>query len=196
LTIATARHLAGEPDGFDQLVEITEHCRRHQLSSRRRAALNLAWAMLEEGDIAAAMRLLDEARGVNLAGHGLATNFAEDCARAYFTGDWAASIVAAIAAVDRPTAEWDMHVVPQSAWLRELCGEPVGPEEVARAVAAAERSGFHRVLLSTLAHTALYHAMCGRTDEAVAALRALEKDWLTTRMLAFGEWVAAGGAAG
>src|SRR5256714_3994562 len=83
-----------------------------------------------------------------------------------------------------------------SAWLRELRGEPVDPEEVPRAVAAAQRGGFHRVLLSTLAHTALYHAVCGRRAEALTALRALEADWLTTRMIAFGEWASAAAAAG
>ena len=196
ITVATARYVAGEPDAYGQLADIAEHCRRHQLSSCRRALQNLAWTLLEEGDIEGSKRLLDELRGLDLAsGHGLATSFADDAGRSYFDGNWAAAIAAATASVNRPTAEWDLHVVPQSAWLRALRGEPVGPDEVERAVAAAKRGGFHRVLLSTLAHTALYHAVRGERAEAAAALRELEVDWLTTRMIAFGEWTSAAAAA-
>ena len=196
ITVATARYAEGEPSAYPQLGEIVEHCRRHQLSSRRRALQNLAWAQFEEGDIEGSKRLLDELRKLDLAsGHGLATSFADEAGRAYFAGDWAASIAAARASVNRPTAEWDLHVVPQSAWLRELRGEPVEADEVERAVSAAKRGGFHRVLLSTLAHTALYHAVCGRVAEAVAALGELEADWVTTRMIASGEWVSAAAAA-
>ena len=86
-------------------------------------------------------------------------------------------------------------LVFQTAWLRELCREKVPPDEVGRAVAAAKRGGFHRVLLSTLAHTALYHAVRGEQAEAAATLTALEADWRTTRMIAFGEWVSAAAAA-
>jgi predicted ATPase/class 3 adenylate cyclase len=197
ITVTTARYAGGEPDAYAQLAEIAEHCRRNQLSNRRRALQNLAWAQLEEGDIEDSNRLLDELRGLDLAGgHGLATSFADEAARSYFAGDWAAAIAAATGAVNRPTFEWDLHVVAQSAWLRELRGEPVGADEVARAVEAATRGGFHRVLLSTLAHTALYHAVCGRRAEAVATLRTLEADWLTTRTIAFGEWASAAAAAG
>jgi hypothetical protein len=196
ITVATARYVAGEPDAPAQLAEIAEHCRRHRLSGRRRALQNLGWAVFEEGDIEGSKRLLDELRKLDLAsGHGLATSFADEAGRSYFAGDWPATIAAATTAVNRPTAEWDLHVVPQSAWLRELRGEPVGADEVERAVAAAQRGGFHRVLLSTLAHTALYHALGGRTEPAVAALRALEADWQHTRMLAFGEWASAAAAA-
>ena len=196
ITIATARYVAGAPDGFEQLVALTEHCRRHQLASHRRALHNMAWAQLEEGDIEATKRLIDELRGLDLAsGHALATSFADEAGRSYHAGDWPGAITAATASTNRPAIEWDLSVVVQSAWLRELCGEPVGPDEVARAVAAAQRSGFHRVLLATLANAALYHALGGRPAEAVAALRALEADWLTTRMIAFGEWVTPASAA-
>jgi class 3 adenylate cyclase len=197
ITIATARYVAGEPDAYRQLTEITDHCRRHQLSSRRRAVHNLAWAQMEEGDITASQQLIDELRGIDLAsGHGLATSFAEEALRSFFAGDWAASIAAVTALTNRPTAEWELQMVLQSAWLRVLRGEPVAAGEVQRVMATAERSGFHRVLLGALAHGALYYALCGRRDEALAALRALENDWFSTRMLASGEWVSAAAAAG
>jgi len=195
ITVATARFVAGEPDALDQLAEIAELCRRQQLSSCRRALQNLSWAHLEEGDLEGSTRLFDELRGLALAtGHALATNFADDVWLSMFAGDWKAAISAGASAVGQPTAEWD-HVIPQSAWLRELCGDPVAPDEVQQAVAAAERGGFHRVLLSTLAHTALYHAVRGHRADAVAALEALEADWRNTRMIPFGEWVAAAAAA-
>jgi hypothetical protein len=63
-------------------------------------------------------------------------------------------------------------------------------------MATAARSGFHRVLLGALAHGALYYAVCGRRADAVAALRALETDWLSTRTLASAEWVSAAASAG
>ena len=192
ITIATAHYVAGEADGLRQLVEITEHCDRQQLSSHRRALHNLAWAQMEEGDIETAKRLIDKIRGLDLAsGHGLATSFVDEAGRSYYDGDWAATITAATASMNRPTVEWDLSVVVQSAWLRELRAEPVGPGEVEQAVVAAQHSGFHRVLLATLAQAALYHALGGRRAEAVVALRALEADWETTRMIGFAEWVSA-----
>jgi class 3 adenylate cyclase len=192
VTLATARFMAGEPDGLDQLTEVAEHCRRHQLGTRRRAIHNLAWAVLEEGDIEACSALMDERKSLELAGeHGLATSFAEEAQRGYFSGDWSVSIAAGAASVRRPTADWDLHVVAQSACLRVLCGDPVADEDVDRALTAARRSGFHRVLLSALAHTALCRALQGRRDEALELLATMEADWATTNMLAFGEWVAA-----
>ncbi len=196
ITVTTARYVAGEPDAFARLTEITGHCRSHGLSSRRRAVHNLSWAHLEEGDIDGSKQLLEELRSLDPAtGHGLATSFADEAQLGFFAGDWAAAIRAGNALAQRPTAVWDLHVIAQSAWLRELRGEPMDPEEVARAVTAAQRSGFHRVLLSTLAHTALYHAVRGDRAGARDALRALRDDWLTTRMIAFGEWVSAAGSA-
>src|SRR5205814_465581 len=91
-------------------------------------------------ELARAHMLNFELRSLDLAsGHGLATSFADEAGRSYFSGDWAAAIAASAAALDRPTAEWDLQLVPMSAWLRELRAEAVGAEEVPRAVAAARR---------------------------------------------------------
>ena len=123
ITLATGRYGHGDPEGFEALADITEHCRRHRLSSRRRAVQNLAWARLEEGDIAGCNRLLEEHRSLELAGgHGLSTNFAADASRAYFDGDWAASIAlstsSCVAAATRsttsPVAGFRISVVPPS----------------------------------------------------------------------------------
>jgi class 3 adenylate cyclase len=210
ITLATSRYDTGDPEGLRALTDITEYCRRHRLSSRRRAVQNLAWARLEEGDIAGSNRLLDEHRGIELAsGHGLSTNFAGDSSQAYFDGDWAAAIAAASASMRLQSTEWDHHVV-QSAWLRVLRGERVTAEagdtggtgdagetdEVDRAVQAARQAGFHRILRSTLAHAALCRALQGRRAQAAALLAELAADWAGTQMMAWGEWVAAAARAG
>jgi hypothetical protein len=96
----------------------------------------------------------------------------------------------------QPTAEWDLHAVAQSAWVRVLRGDEVADEEVDRALVAARRTGFHRPLLSTLAHTALCRALQGRAEEAIALLDELAADWQTTSMLACGDWVVAAANAG
>ncbi len=197
ITLAVARYLAGEPDGFDRLAEITDYCVRHELESRRRALHNLAWAHQEEGDLAANRRLNEELRRLDPAGgHALFTNYADESARAYFAGDWTASVEAAAASMRLPTAEWDLHVVAQSAWVRVLRGDEVADPEIERALAAARRTGFHRPLLSTLAHSALCRALQGRPDEARALLDELAEDWRKTTMLACGDWVAAASQAG
>ncbi len=192
ITLATARFLAGDLEGFGQLREVTEHSRRHRLESHRRAVNNLAWAYMEEGDLAACNRLLDEQNSLDVAGgHALTASFAEDAGRAYYAGNWDASIKATVEVMRRPTAEWDLYVVVQSMWLRALRGQDVDDAAVDRAVATAKRGGFHRVLLATLAHATLCRALQGRTERAWELLESLEEDWAGTHMLAFAEWVIA-----
>ncbi|MFJ6196305.1 hypothetical protein [Micromonospora sp. NPDC092111] len=67
------------------------------------------------------------------------------------------------------------------------------PDLVAQALVAARRSGFHRVLQSTLAHAALCQAVRGRRTEAMRLLVELDEDWGRTRMIPFAEWVPAVG---
>jgi hypothetical protein len=200
ITLATGRCLGGDPEGPAALLDAAAHCRRHHLTSRRRAIQNLAWARLEEGDIAEHNRLLDELTSIDLAGgHSLATNFADESARAYFAGDWPTAIAAAASSMRQPNIEWDHHVL-QASWLRVLREEPVGPaggeDRVDQAVAAARRSGFHRIRRSTLAHAALCRALQGRADDANQLLDELDEDWCVSPMLAFGEWVAAASSTG
>jgi class 3 adenylate cyclase len=191
ITVATSRYMAGDADGFDLIAQAREHCRRYRLESQRRSMQNLAWATLEEGDVAGCNRLLDEQNSLDIAGgHGLATSFADEAGRAYYAGDWAESMDAAAASMRRPTAEWELHLVAQRGWLQVLRGEPVDDEAVDRAVAAAQRSGFHRVLLRTLAHAALCRALQDRTEQAWALLAAVEEDWAGIRILPFAEFVA------
>ncbi|MEH0844114.1 adenylate/guanylate cyclase domain-containing protein [Micromonospora sp. CPCC 205711] len=206
ITLAVARFMAGEGDGYAELAEVTEHCRVERLTSRRRAVQNLAWAAQEEGDLAGSARLVDEQRSLDLGGgHSLATSFADQWARAYYAGDWVAALEMAAESTRRPTtAEWDLHIVAVSGWMRALRAAPTGPvvpaqggvgepDHVARALVAARRSGFHRVLRSTLAHAALCRAVRGRRDEAMRLLTELDEDWRRTRMIPFAEWVPAVG---
>jgi class 3 adenylate cyclase/predicted ATPase len=223
ITLATGRYAAGDPDGLTALREITEHCRGHELFSCRRAVQNLAWASLEEGDIAEHNRLVEEHDHINATGvHGLNTNFAQEVTRSFFDGDWLTSIRAAATSSGSATGEWDHHMI-QSAWLQVLCDEPAGtgaaqrrtpqprsdapdgtpqavpsgdPDQVDLAVAAARRSGFHRILRSILAHAALCRTLQGRADDARTLLAELDADWATTRMLAWCEWVSAAARAG
>lgn len=194
ITLATARYLSGVAEAFIELTEVTEDCRRSRLTSRRRAVQNLAWALQEEGDLAGSTRLIDEQHSIDIAGgHSLATSFADEWARSYYAGDWTSCLAVAAGSTRRPTAEWDLHIVAVSGWMRALRGEAgTGgfDAEVDQVVAAARRSGFHRVLRSTLAHAALCRAVQGRVAEAVQLLIELDEDWRQTRMLAFAEWVA------
>ncbi|WP_229400265.1 ATP-binding protein [Micromonospora okii] len=202
ITLAVARYLSGVGEAYAELAEITEHCRVEQLSSRRRAVQNLAWALQEEGDLAGSARLVDEQRSLDLGGeHGLATSFEDQWGRSYYAGDWNSAAELVAESTRRPTGEWDLHIVAVSGWLRALRGDPEpapdpgggesGMDQVGRAVVAARRSGFHRVLRSTLAHAALCRAVQGRADEALRLLAELDEDWRRSRMIPFAEWVPA-----
>ncbi|MGC5018163.1 adenylate/guanylate cyclase domain-containing protein [Micromonospora sp. DT47] len=207
ITLAVARFMAGERDGYAELAEVTEHCRVERLTSRRRAVQNLAWAAQEEGDLAGSARLVDEQRSLDLGGgRSLVTSFADQWARAYYAGDWVSALEMAAESTRHPTtAEWDLHIVAVSGWMRALRTDvPAGPvvpaegrrgepDHVARALVAARRSGFHRVLRSTLAHAALCRAVRGLRDEAMRLLTELDEDWRRTRMIPFAEWVPAVG---
>ncbi|MFG1952511.1 ATP-binding protein [Micromonospora sp. NPDC048830] len=219
ITLAVARYLCGMAEAYAELTEITEHCRVERLTSRRRAVHNLAWALQEEGDLAGSARLVDEQQSLDLGGeHSLATSFEDQWARAYYAGEWGPASALVAESTRRPTAEWDLHIVAVSGWMRTLREEPepataeqpaagrpaagpapdapeqgAGTDQVARAVAAARRSGFHRVLRSTLAHAALCRAVQGRAEEALRLLTELDDDWRKTRMIPFAEWVPAVG---
>ncbi|GAA2700555.1 hypothetical protein GCM10010429_03490 [Micromonospora olivasterospora] len=222
ITLAVARYLCGVSEAYAELAEVTEHCRVERLTSRRRAVQNLAWALQEEGDLAGSARLVDEQRSLDNGGeHSLATSFEDPWARSYYAGDWGSASALVAEWIRRPTAEWDLHLVAASGWMRALREEPepatgeaaelavagrppaapqsgapeqeAGADQVARAVVAARRSGFHRVLRSTLAHAAFCRAVQGRAEEALELLGELDDDWRKTRMIPFAEWVPAVG---
>ncbi|GHJ45017.1 hypothetical protein Cs7R123_23590 [Catellatospora sp. TT07R-123] len=197
ITSAISRYMAGDPTGFADLEVLTDHCREHRLTSRRRAVQNLAWACLEEGDLARHYRLLAEQRTVDVAGGlSLATSFHKEAADAYFAGDWVTQVRAISETMRTNAAEWDPTSVLTSSWIRVLRGEPTDDDAIEQVLHLARRSGFHRVLRGAAAHAALCRALQGRAEEAVSLLGELDRDWRARVMLPYGEWAAAAGHAG
>lgn len=198
ITLAVVRYQAGAEEAYAELADVTEECRVERLTSRRRAVHNLAWVLQEEGDLTGSARLVDEQRSLDLAGeHALTVSFSDQWARSYYSGDWTSALRMAEGSTRRPTDEWDLHIVAVSGWIRALGDDPAGPgtgeDLVDQALVAARRSGFQRVLRSTLAHAALCRAVQGRRDEAMALLTELDEDWRQTKMIPFAEWVPAVG---
>ncbi|WP_376776265.1 AAA family ATPase [Allocatelliglobosispora scoriae] len=194
ITAGLSTYLAGGEEGLAELTEVAEYCKVQQLTSWRRAAHNLAYARQEEGDLAGSNAIINEQRRTAaVGGTSLATSYVEEAQTAYMAGDWSTTITATAAAMRRPTVEWDLHTVTLAAWIRVLRGEldPAENDPVAEAILAARRSGFHRILRSTVAHAALCRVLQGRKDEARDLLDELDEDWSATRMIATGEWVAA-----
>ncbi|MFJ6196306.1 adenylate/guanylate cyclase domain-containing protein, partial [Micromonospora sp. NPDC092111] len=139
ITLAVARYMAGEQAAYAELAEVAEHCRVERLASRRRAVQNLAWAAQEEGDLARSARLVDEQRSLDLGGgHSLATSFADQWARAYYAGEWVAALEMATESTRRPTAEWDLHIVAVSGWMRALRAGVAPADRASRPVVPAQ----------------------------------------------------------
>ncbi len=200
ITIGTARYFAGDITGLADLEQALRECRSYQLPSLRRVLQNLVSALQEECETDQANRLMVEGRKLDVGdAHSLATQYSETSFRAYLSGDWPGTLAAAGALRDTPTGEWDLQSRAQSAWLTELCdptgtpgsGSEAGPDEVADAVAAARRSGFRRLVWSTLAHGALCRALQDRADEADTMLTELDASWREVRSIPSGEWVCA-----
>jgi hypothetical protein len=170
-------------------------CRSQRLLALRRAVQNLAYAVREEGDWAAADGLLVTERPAEVpGGHTLATGYSQEAMPAYWTGDWDRMLEAAEALRRTPNGEWDMQTRGVCAAVRLLRDEPVGcaePDEIAEILAAGRRSGFHRIEWGALAHVALCRALQRRGAEAVALLTELSESWRSVRAVACGEWIGA-----
>lgn len=194
ITSATARFMAGDPDGLAELEAITTHCREQQLTSRRRAMSNLAWATLEEGEIARYDALLSESLNVGNSSSLVSTPY-NGAHVAYFSGDWDRQIAGTAQTMRLPSAEWDPNAVLTTAWLQVIRGETPNDDAVMSLLNSARQSGFHRPLRSAAAHAALYRALQGRTAEAIDLLSELDEDFRAAISLPFGEWAAAAGHA-
>ena len=195
ITVATARYRSGDRGGLAELAAIAEQCRADRLLALPRARNNLAAAVLEEGDWAAAEKTIlgDEGTGGNLLpGHS------QEAARAYWTGDWDRLLAAAEALRANPSGEWDMQTRGVCAVIRLLRDDPeacADSREVDEILARGRRSGFHRVEWGALAHVALCQALLGRHDDATALLTELAASWRAVRAVAVGEWSGAAGFA-
>jgi len=190
ITEGAARYLAGDLSGLTLLERAVDRSRTDHLRSLRRASENLASALQEEGEIARSFALLDEAAATTLNFRAL-PHPGHTPMRAYFDGDWDATLASADAAFtgdETLDAEW-AHLRTLAAWLRALRGEDTGfnPERI---VVTAARHGTRLALANALAHAALYRAVTGATDQATVALRRLEAEH-AAEALAPREWLAA-----
>ncbi|MER7331991.1 MULTISPECIES: adenylate/guanylate cyclase domain-containing protein [unclassified Micromonospora] len=204
ITSATARYQAGDRSGLDELHAIVEVSRAGQLIALPRAIQNLAYAVREEGDWLRSDALLSSSPARTASGQTLTTSYSAEAMRAWFDGDFGRLLTAAEAFVDTPTGSWDMQVRGLRSCLLVLRGEPVPParspadpaaDDVAAALDAARRSGFHRLHWTMLAMGALCRALQGRRDEAAALIDELATSWSAVPALASGEWIAAAGYA-
>jgi predicted ATPase/class 3 adenylate cyclase len=204
ITAGYARHQAGDPAGLDELEEALQMCRQHRLLALRRAARNLASAVLEEGDFTRSVALAAEGQDETQGGHTLATDWSDEAFKAYYSGDFDRLLDAAEAYVDTQSGRWDLQVRGLRSCLRVLRGEPVprvqaagagGPgqrsDDIADAIEMARGSGFHRLLWTTLGTGALCRALQGRQAEAVELLTELAESWRKVPALFSGEWSAA-----
>ncbi len=194
VTWATARFLAGDPDGMAELEAVTAYAREQQLTILRRAMSNLAFAAAEEGDIARSYQLLDESEKLRSKGSLVSTPY-NQAQVAYFAGDWGKQIAETAKTMRLPSAEWDPEAVLATAWLQVIRGEEPNDDAVMSVLNSARHSGFHRPLRSAVAHTALYRALQGRMDEAGELLAELDTDYRIAVSLPFGEWAVAAGHA-
>lgn len=190
ITEGAARYLAGDLSGLTLLERAVDRSRTEHLRSLRRASENLAGALQEEGEIARSFALLDEAAATTL-GFRSAPHPGHTPMRAYFDGDWDATLASADAAFtgdETLDAEW-AHLRTLAAWLRAFRGEDTGfnPESI---VVSAARHGTRLALANALAHAALYRAVTGSVEQATVALRRLESEH-SAEALAPREWLAA-----
>ena len=190
ITEGTARYLAGDLVGLTLLERAVARSRADHLRSLRRASENLATVLQEEGEITRSFALLDEAAATTLAHRGK-THPGHTPMRAYFDGDWDATLASADAAFtgdENLDAEW-AHLRTLAGWLRALRGEECELEPE-RAVVDAARHGSRLALANALGHTALYRAITGGTQQATVALHRLEQEH-TAEALPPREWLAA-----
>ncbi|MBN1172950.1 MAG: AAA family ATPase [Micromonosporaceae bacterium] len=196
ITIGTARYQAGNPRGLTELWEVADDCRERRLLTLVRAVQNLGSALIEEGDWPGCEALLAKTAPVIPGGHNLTTGFSKDCQRAWFAGDWPALLVAVEVIYASPSREWDLQARGLRSWIGLLRDpEPAIVDGVPGLLAAGERSGFHRLRWSALAHAALTRALQGYPSEASDLLSELAARWREVKAIATGEWVPAAAAA-
>jgi len=118
VTGATAQYLSGDPAGIGELTTAVDFCRAGRLHALRRGLNNLATALQEEGDLRRSYALLDEMAEVGRsAGLGLTTSFSDESMRAYFAGDWNATLLSSAEFFGSSVA----GDAPWEAQLRALC---------------------------------------------------------------------------
>jgi hypothetical protein len=186
-TIGTTRYLAGDIGGLLDLQQALQTSRSNRLRTWRRAAHNLGWALLEEGNLAASYALQDQLTDDRPL--DLTSKLSNNAFRAFFDGDWH-RYLDAIAALE---AAGGLQHNPGDrftrTWIAILRGEQVTQpteDKLGDTLAAARE---HRPVRMMLAHLALIRALQNRHQETTGLLTRLVNSWRTTGGIAFGEWV-------
>ena len=189
VTIGTTRYLAGDIGGLLDLQQALQTSRSHGLRIWRRAANNLSWALMEEGDLAVSFALNDELIAHSPPDSPAAAGIVTDATRAYFDGDWRQFLSAAADLEAACGIQNNRTELFTSTWIGILRGEEVGQptEDQLAAILAAARE--HRPKRTMLAHLALIRALQNRHEETTQLLTRLVNSWRATGGIAFGEWV-------
>ena len=190
ITMATARHGAGDLSGLGELRELTELCRHRRLLALPRATQNLAALLLEEGEWRESVALIRD--GLRVA-RRVATRCSPASPRRHaglFVGDL--DVPGRLRrARRRRRRRWEC--VRGLRWcLRVLRNEPLdAPEDVAEAV-AGPGAAVHRPLWTALAMAGLCRALQGRMTEAAQYVVELTEDWQKVRVVPMGVGVPGG----
>lgn len=199
ITAGIARYQAGDRTGLAELEEAYQFCRTHQLLAVRRAAQNLAYAVLEEGDPGRSSALLAESQDRVLVGQNLTPTFSDEVQNAYFAGEFDRLLAAADAFAAAESGSWDLQVRGMRGCFRLLRGEPLpGPahcDDIAELLGIARGTGFHRPLWVALGNAALCRALQGQCKEAVELLAELAEARSRVPALVSGHWSAAAAVA-
>jgi class 3 adenylate cyclase len=199
ITAGIARYQAGDRTGLAELEEVYEFCRTHQLLCLPRAAQNLAYAVLEEGDPVRSSTLLAESQDRVRVAQNLTPSFSDEVQDAYFAGDFDRLLAAADAFAATDSGSWDLQVRGMRGCFRLLRGQPLPgsphADDVAEVLRIARGTGFHRPLWVALANGALCRALQGRRKEAVELLAELAETRGQVPALVSGHWSAAAATA-
>jgi class 3 adenylate cyclase/predicted ATPase len=195
ITAGIARYQAGDRTGLDELEEAYEFCRTYQLLAGRRAAQNLAYAVMEEGYPVRSSTLLADSQGQVQVGQNLTPSFSDEVQDAYFAGEFDRLLAAADAYAGSEAGSWDLQVRGMRGCFRLLRGEPLpGPphaDDIAEVLRIARGTGFHRPLWVALGAGALCRSLQGRGREAVGLLAELVAARSQVPALVSSHWSAA-----
>jgi tetratricopeptide (TPR) repeat protein len=189
ISIGTARYMAGDRRGLAELQDVLVLCKQQGLLAMQRAAQNLSYALMEEGDFTASAAVRQEALASVAGGHTLATGYVGAAQQAWFDGEWQLLVDSVAGADSAIASSWDLQGRGMVAWIRVLRGETVPDETIEELLAAGRRSGFHRLAWVALGQSALCLTLLGRRDEARGLLTELGESWQKVRAIASGEWL-------
>jgi hypothetical protein len=189
VTIGTTRYLAGDPGGLPDLERALETCRRNGLPIWRRAAMNLAYAMCEEGNLLASHTLRSEV--IASLPPDSAMRLSDDAWRAYLDGDWHRLLAVTANFEAAAGVRWNAPERYVCIWVRILRGEDLKQpfeDQLTDTLAAATFE--HRLDWVRLANVALIRALQSQHEEATLLLTRLVTAWRKNPGIVSGQWAA------